>query len=190
MMCRSISVVERDAIEIDVIVAIRKASEVSGRLAETNAIAARSEGARGHLHRFAKIGDRRSEVLNERLCDLGTRRACIEQRIHGSQRGRNGTDRIGLNDNLLRNIADGEHDSDFLILSGSELHRSAIDAKAGGRYLDSVTAGRKAADREMALIVGLGSANVGGGLILHVDGRSLKHATFGIGDSSRQTDAS
>ena len=75
---RRIRVVERDAVEVDVVVAVREAAKISLRLAQASAVAVGGEGARRHLHSFAVVGQRRGEVGDKRLGDLSPRRVLVQ----------------------------------------------------------------------------------------------------------------
>src|SRR5882757_2476064 len=90
MVRRRVGVVEGNAVEVDVIVAVREAAKISFRLAETDAVTVEGKGSRGHLYRLAVVGNWRSKVLDKGLADLGTRRASFEQSVH---RGKRSSDR-------------------------------------------------------------------------------------------------
>jgi hypothetical protein len=80
---RRVGVVEGDAVEVDVVVAVGEAAEVGLGLAEAGAVAVGGEGAGGHLDGLAVVGQRRGEVVDERLGDLGAGGVLIEQGVHG-----------------------------------------------------------------------------------------------------------
>src|SRR5208283_3631625 len=64
VMGRSVGVVERNAVEVDVVVAVDEAAEVGLALAQAYAVGARGEGAGNDLDDFTVVGDGVCEVLN------------------------------------------------------------------------------------------------------------------------------
>src|SRR5579875_2770404 len=77
-----VGVVEGYAIEVDVVIAVREAAEVGLGLTEPDAITGERKGGRRHLDKFAVVGDRRGEGVDEGLGDL---RACgrfAQQGVH------------------------------------------------------------------------------------------------------------
>ena len=54
---RRVSVVERNAVEVDVVVAIGKAAEVGLALAQANAVTVEGKGPECHRDRFTVVGD-------------------------------------------------------------------------------------------------------------------------------------
>ena len=89
-----VRVVEGNAVEVDVVVAVREAAEVGFGLAEADAVAVEGESAGRHLHRFAVVGDGRGKVLNQGRADIGARGTSFERRVHRSKRSRDRADRF------------------------------------------------------------------------------------------------
>ena len=134
---RCVGVVERDSVEVDVVVAIGKAAEVGLRLAEADAIAIGGEGAGCHLDRLAIVCRGSGEVLDERRRDLRAGRGRLKEGIHGSECGGYRALRIRFDRDLLGEIADGERHGNILraVLShtntldgGTEAGRSRLHA--------------------------------------------------------------
>src|ERR1700733_12537252 len=155
VMSGRVSVVEGDPVEVDVVVAVGKAAEEGLGLAEADAVTGRGEGVWRHIDDFAVVGDGRREVLNEGWSDDGARGGGVEQGVHGSERGGDGADRVGLDCNLLGDVADMQRDGDVLVLPGGELHGAATDCEAGREDFDGVAAGREAAEGEVSLRIDL-----------------------------------
>ena len=65
VMRGGVGVVEGNAVEVDVVVAVGEAAEVGLGLAEADAVAGGGEGGGRHLDDFAVVGDGRGEVLDE-----------------------------------------------------------------------------------------------------------------------------
>ena len=59
-----VGVVEGDAVEVDVVLAVREATEVGGALAEADSVGVGGVGAGDHLGELAVVGDGRGVVLN------------------------------------------------------------------------------------------------------------------------------
>jgi hypothetical protein len=121
-----VGVIERNAVEVDVVVAVGEAAEDGLGLAEAEAVTGGGEGAGSHVDDFSVVGDGRGEVLNEGWGDDGARRGGIEQSVHWRKRGSNRADRVGFDCHLLGDIADVQRDGDVHILSGIKLD-GAVD---------------------------------------------------------------
>jgi hypothetical protein len=117
----AVGVVEGDAVEVDVVVAVGEAAEEGFGLAQAYAVTRGSEGVGRHVDDFAVVGDGRGEILNEGRRDNGSRRGGIEQSVHGRKRGGDGADGVGLDSHLLGDIADIQRNGDVHILSCVEL---------------------------------------------------------------------
>src|SRR5271155_4384797 len=124
-MCGAVSVVEGDAVEVDVVVAIRESAEVGLGLAEADAVTGGGEGVGRHVNDFAVVGDGRGEVLNEGRGNDSARRGGIEQSVHGRKRGGDGADGVGFDRYLLGDIADVQRNGDVHILCCVELDGAA-----------------------------------------------------------------
>ena len=118
----SVGVVEGDAVEVDVVVAVGKAAEVGLGLAEADAVAVGGEGAGGHLDGFAVVGDWRHEVCDHGLGDLGARGGLRQQRVHRGECGGDGVGFAGLDGDLLGDVAQRERDGNVGGLAGGDLH--------------------------------------------------------------------
>ena len=190
VMGRRIGVVERDAVEVDIVAAVREAAEVSAGLAETNTVAVDCEGSGGHRDCLAVVGYRRGKVLDKGLADHSARGTSFQQRVHGGESRGDGADGVGLNGHLLGDVADGQRHGDILVLCSGELHGAAVDTEARSRDFDGVTARRQASKREVTLRVDLDGADVAGRLIFHADCGGLEDAAFGVSDGTGDGGAS
>ena len=123
----AIGVIEGDAVEVDVVVAVREAAEVGLGLAEADAVTGGRNGVGSHVDDFAVVGDGRGEVLNEGRGDDGARGGSIEQSVHGRKRSGYGADSVGLDRDLLGDIANVQRNRDVRSLPSIELD----DAVAG-----------------------------------------------------------
>ena len=141
-------------------VAVGKAAEVGAGLAEADAV--EGEGAGCHCLGFSVVGRWRDEVLDEGGTDVGARGSGFERGVHRSERGCDGSERVSLNGDLLRDVADRQRDRNILILPRSELHGAAVDSEARGRNFNGVTTGRKAPNGEVTLNINLDAADVAG----------------------------
>src|SRR5579862_1000328 len=65
VMCGAVRVVERNAVEVDIVVTVRKPAEVSLTLAKTDAVAVQRERTGHHLNQLAIVGHWRRKVLDE-----------------------------------------------------------------------------------------------------------------------------
>src|SRR5437870_8884905 len=70
VMRRRVGVVERDTIEVNVVIAIGKAAKVGLALAQANSVAVQGKRPGCHRDRFTVVGHRRSEVLNKGRADI------------------------------------------------------------------------------------------------------------------------
>src|SRR5271168_2014772 len=73
VMRRRVGVIERNTVEVDVVVTVGEAAEVGLGLAEADAVTGGGKGVRRHVDDFAVVGDGRGEVLNEGRGDDGAR---------------------------------------------------------------------------------------------------------------------
>src|SRR5580704_16131708 len=76
-----VGVIEGDAVEVDVVVPVGEATEVSLGLAEADAVTGGGEGVRRHVDDFSVVCDWRGEVLNEGRGNDGACRGGIEQSV-------------------------------------------------------------------------------------------------------------
>jgi hypothetical protein len=104
----SIGVEERDAVEVDVEVAIGEAAEGCGALAEPDAVLALGEGAWNHLRELAEVCDGRGVVLNIGGGYLGACRCGAEKSVERSVLRGERVGSVGFYVDLLRDVADGE----------------------------------------------------------------------------------
>jgi len=107
-----VGVVEGDAVEVDVVVAIGEAAEVGGGLTEADAVAVGGEGAGGHFDGFAEVSDGRHEVLDHGSGDLGASRSFGELGVHGRERGSDGVGGIGVDCDVCCGGADLKDEGD------------------------------------------------------------------------------
>src|SRR5208337_432252 len=59
-----VGVIKRNAVEVDVVIAVHESAEVSLALPQSNTVGAGAEGSGYDLHQLAKIGNGRGEILN------------------------------------------------------------------------------------------------------------------------------
>src|ERR1700742_3047507 len=121
VMAWRICVVERNAVEVDVVIAIRKPAEARCALAETHTIGIGCKASQHHLRNFTVIRQRRSEIMNVSLVDLSTGRGCAQQSIHGRMLRSKRIRCIGLDRHLLRHAANRHGQRDILRLSNRKL---------------------------------------------------------------------
>src|ERR1700679_701618 len=79
MMRGGVGVVERDAVEVDVVVPVREAAEDRRGLTKADTVAVGGEGAGSHFDCLCVVGDGRHEVLDHGRGDLGARGGLVEQ---------------------------------------------------------------------------------------------------------------
>ena len=101
-----VGVVEGNAIEVDVVIAVRESAEIGLRLPETDAIAAGGECAGDDLDDLAEVGDRRGEVLDIGAGNQRLRGTLFNEAAAGCILRGNGID-AGIHRDHLRNGVDG-----------------------------------------------------------------------------------
>ena len=113
-----VGVIERNTIEVDVVIAVREAAEVGLALTQSNAIAADGEGARNNLNDLSVVGNRRRKVLNISVRDERLSGTFFNKSAAG---GRFCRDRIdaGVDRDLLGNGVDAQYQCDLLCFSGT-----------------------------------------------------------------------
>ena len=180
VMRRRVRVVERNAVEVDVVIAIREAAEVGLRLAQTHAVAVQRKCGWRHAHHRAVVGNRRAEVADEGLGNLGARRSLSQQRIQRRQRRSHRSRFIRFHRNLFRHVAQRQRNRQFRRLSGAHLHARLLGrGKACGIHLHGVLTRRQAGEVVPALAVGGRLLRHAGRVVLHADGCARqRHAAW------------
>jgi hypothetical protein len=137
----------RDAIELDVVIAIGEAAEVGLGLAETDAIGVRGEGAGGHLDGLAVVGNGGHEVLDHGAGDFGASRGFGEERIHGRESGSDGAGSVSLHGDIGVRGAYFQGDRDAVGVVSCDMN--VLDSgfrEAGSRRVDGIGADGQACD--------------------------------------------
>ena len=172
---RRVGVVERNAVERDVVVAVLEAAVERLAVAEADAVRREAVRARRHLHHLGVVGDRRRVVADELAADLGLRRTAhqVALRGRGLRRGRKGRGHR----HLFRERRDAQRDRDRFRLAGRERHGGAAhDREVGGRHFDRVGARHEPINREVT-----GGVRHGG---VRIAARVVSHDHGGVGDGA------
>src|SRR5882762_1071255 len=136
-----VRVIERDAIEINVVVAVGEAAEKCLAVAQTHAVGIYAEGARRHLQQFAEIRVRRGKVLNKGRIDFCSGRARFQQAVHRRKLRRDGVGGVRFNGNCLAYGAEAQWDRKLFCAIRTRAYTWARGkSKAWGGYLHGIAA--------------------------------------------------